>query len=134
MQDDFKAEQIAPCGMNCGICVAFFGYTMSGKKRKQACKGCRTRKSKCTFIKKDCRRLATGQAKYCYECTGFPCENLERLDKRYREKYGMSMIENLRSIQAMGIDRFLKNERGRWRCPSCGGVICVHNKKCYTCT
>jgi hypothetical protein len=30
----FSEELIAPCGMNCGICVAFFGYTMSGNKRK----------------------------------------------------------------------------------------------------
>ena len=34
-----KPELIAPCGMNCSICVAYFGYTMSGKKRKMDCPG-----------------------------------------------------------------------------------------------
>ena len=25
------AKLIAPCGMDCGVCVGFFGYTMSEK-------------------------------------------------------------------------------------------------------
>jgi TP53 regulating kinase-like protein len=33
----FLPELIAPCGMNCGVCVAFFGYTLEGKKRKHVC-------------------------------------------------------------------------------------------------
>ncbi len=45
----------------------------------------------------------------------------------------MSPIENLRSIQANGVRQFLKNEKERWKCPNCGGVICVHNKKFYNC-
>jgi uncharacterized OB-fold protein len=45
----------------------------------------------------------------------------------------MSMIENLEYIQKNGIDNFLKKERERWKCSKCGGIICVHNKKCYTC-
>lgn len=31
-----KKELIAPCGMNCALCVSYFGYTMSGKERKKA--------------------------------------------------------------------------------------------------
>ena len=45
----------------------------------------------------------------------------------------MSMIENLENIQKNGIEEFLKKERERWKCLKCGGIICVHNKKCYTC-
>jgi hypothetical protein len=129
----FLPEFIAPCGMNCGICVAFFGYTMKGDKRKHPCNTCRSRKSQCTFIKKKCYKLATKQIEYCFECTDFPCANLRTLDKGYRNKYGMSMIENLSYIQANGIEQFLKNEQKRWKCPSCGGIICVHNKTCYAC-
>ncbi len=130
----FLPELIAPCGMNCGICVAFFGYTMKGKKRKHRCNTCRSRKNQCAFIKEKCDKLATKQIEYCFECTDFPCENLRTLDKRYRNKYGMSMIENLNYIQTNGIEQFLKNEQERWKCPNCGGTICVHNKICYTCS
>jgi hypothetical protein len=45
----------------------------------------------------------------------------------------MSMIDNLRYIQTRGIDQFLTNEQERWKCSICGGIICVHDKKCYTC-
>jgi len=129
----FLPELIAPCGMNCGTCVAFFGYTMEGKKRKHRCSTCRSRKSQCAFLKEDCDKLATKQIEYCFECTDFPCANLKTLDNRYREKYGMSMIENLSYIKAEGIKQFLKNEQERWKCPNCGGIVCVHNKTCYTC-
>jgi ribosomal protein S27AE len=43
------------------------------------------------------------------------------------------MIENLNEIKNSGIDKFLKNQREKYRCPKCGGVICIHNKKCYEC-
>jgi hypothetical protein len=129
----FLPELIAPCGMNCGICVAFFGYTLEGKKRKHVCSTCRSRVSRCAFLKEQCDKLATKQIVYCFECPDFPCESLRTLDKRYRNKYGMSMIENLSYIQANGIEQFLKNEQERWKCHNCGGIICVHNKTCYTC-
>ncbi len=126
-------ELVAPCGIDCGLCIAFFGYTAKGEKRKQACSGCRLRRSPCAFIKKGCAQLATKKIDYCFECADFPCARLTRLDRRYRRNYGMSPIENLRSIQANGVRQFLKNEKERWKCPNCGGVICVHNKKCYNC-
>ena len=78
-------------------------------------------------------KLATKQIENCFECIVFPCGKLETLDKRYRDKYGMSMIENLKYIQTNGVKQFLKNEQERWKCPTCGGVICVHDEKCYTC-
>jgi len=130
----FVPALIAPCGMNCGICISFFGYTLHGKKRKRPCSGCRFRKTQCAFLKQQCDTLATRRIEYCFECTGFPCENLTTLDTRYRDKYGMSMIENLRYIQTQGIEQFLKNEQERWTCATCGGVICVHNETCYTCS
>jgi len=43
------------------------------------------------------------------------------------------MIENLEYIQQKGINKFIIHELSRWKCPKCGGVLCVHNKKCYTC-
>jgi hypothetical protein len=55
------------------------------------------------------------------------------LDKRYRTKYGMSMIENLNNIENLGIRQFVRNEIERWRCPECGGMICVHKPACIYC-
>jgi hypothetical protein len=44
----------------------------------------------------------------------------------------MSLVENLKDM-SKGIDEYFKHEEERWKCPSCEGVICVHNKKCYSC-
>jgi len=133
MSVSFNQKLIAPCGMNCRICIGFFGYTMGDKKRKKPCIGCRLEEKKCAFIKKKCKRLSNEEIKFCFECEVFPCENLKKLDKRYRTKYKMSMIENLEYIKKNGIGKFIENEVERWKCPKCGGVICVHNGKCYTC-
>lgn len=32
MNASLDAKLIAPSGINCGTCMAFFGYTMSGKR------------------------------------------------------------------------------------------------------
>ena len=133
MSEPFDETLIAPCGMNCGICISYFGYAVNGRKRKHPCSGCRVRDKQCAFLKKQCRMLSDKAVGFCFECVDFPCENLDKLDKRYREKYNMSMIENLEYINKNGIGKFLENEKIRWRCPKCGGVVCVHNKRCYSC-
>jgi len=133
MMNKIESDLIAPCGMNCAICVGFFGYAVNGRKRKKKCIGCRLRNKHCVFLKKGCDNLTKNKIAFCFECNDFPCEKLEKLDKRYREKYNMSMIENLKYIEKYGMDKFLKNERKRWKCPKCGEIICVHTKKCYFC-
>jgi ribosomal protein L37AE/L43A len=62
-----------------------------------------------------------------------PCEKLAHLDKRYRERYGMSMIENLKLIKAKGMAEFLKSQAEKYTCPDCGDVVCVHDSKCLAC-
>jgi len=42
----------------------------------------------------------------------------------------MSMMENLKFIEEKGIKSFLEQQRKKYTCPKCGGVICVHRKKC----
>lgn len=62
-----------------------------------------------------------------------PCKNLDRIDRRYRTRYGMSMVENLRKIKTNGIETFLKNQEAKYKCPACSDVRSVHDGKCYTC-
>ncbi len=122
---------IAPCGMNCGICMAYL-------REKNKCPGCRaTDTSKAISVMRckitNCEVIQKGKAKFCFGCDNFPCENLKHLDKRYRTKYNMSMIENLETIRDTGIREFLRNEDSRWTCLQCGGTICVHKGYCTIC-
>ncbi len=126
---------IAPCGMNCRLC---WGYI----REKNTCPGCRkietqeSQKSKCrtTCIIRNCEQIAKGKIKYCSDdCNRFPCTRLKNLDKRYRAKYGMSMINNLKMIDEFGIRHFIQNEKEKWICPECGEMICVHRPTCLSC-
>ena len=127
---------IAPCGMNCALCANYMAMKYDLKKagiQKSYCAGCRPRGKNCAFMKKSCELLGEGKVEYCFECPDFPCRRLKALDKRYRTKYHMSMIENLTFIKEKGMVEFLKKEEKKWQCPECGGVISCHNGICYSC-
>jgi len=47
---------------------------------------------------------------YCFDCGDFPCARLVHLDKRYRAKYGTSVMDNLLNIKKIGIKKFIENE------------------------
>lgn len=80
-----------------------------------------------------CNLLGEGLVRFCFECESYPCKRLKALDKRYRTKYHMSMIENLDSIRDQGMRDFLEAQEVEWRCPTCGGTICCHTGLCMNC-
>jgi len=96
---------IAPCGMNCAICSAFLAYKNNIPKKARSityCKGCRPRNKQCAFLKKKCKddlKLLKGEIDFCFECNFYPCEQLIRIDEKYKREYKMSMIENLELIK-----------------------------------
>ena len=122
---------IAPCGINCRLFLAY------GRDRKP-CPGCQGENAfkppSCAACRiKNCARLASGQVAGCVKCDQFPCERLAHLDKRYRTKYGASPIENLISIEEIGMLAFIKNENEKWSCPNCGMLLCMHSAECLSC-
>jgi len=126
---------IAPCGMNCLICsrhLAFKNNILNQGIGIPYCLGCRKKNNKCAFQKK-CDLLSKSKIEYCFQCPNFPCERLKKLDERYRNRYHMSMIENLEYIKENGIDQFLTWQEEKWRCPRCGGFVCCHNGLCFSC-
>jgi hypothetical protein len=130
--DDFSVKYAlaAPCGMYCGYCRQYLDREYGLKK---GCEGCRIRNKDCAFLKNKCPSLKEGRIHFCHECDTFPCDNLDRLDEKYRNKYGVSLVGNLERIKSIGADRWLEEQRDRWQCPACGGRQCVHEKKCYGC-
>lgn len=117
--------------MNCGICFAYL-------RKTNKCPGCRGDDTDKPITRinckiKTCIFLKSNELEFCFECGKFPCDNLKHLDKRYRTKYEMSMIENLEDIKQLGTTKFIIREIAKWKCPACSGTICVHNKKCYIC-
>lgn len=126
-----KSTLIAPCGMNCRLCYAYI-------REKNSCPGCYGRDDlksiSCALCRiKNCDTRELGKFKYCFTCEMFPCSRMKHLDKRYRTKYGMSMIENLETIKKFGIRKFIAQEKERWACSKCGEIMCVHKERCIFC-
>lgn len=132
MKNNINLNLIAPCGMNCSVCIGYL-------REKNNCFGCRgVDKSKTDSCKrcviKNCEILKKSKQRFCSnKCKKFPCLRLKNLDKRYRTKYGMSMLENLEAIKSLGIRKFAKDEKARWICKKCGNVLCVHRDFCMEC-
>jgi len=56
------------------------------------------------------------------------CKKLAHLDKRYRERYDMSIVENLKMLKEKGMYEFLRDQAEKYFGPNCGtGVLCVHD-------
>ena len=118
-----KRELVASCGMNCGVCLHYL-------RKRNKCLGCFSgRKVNQRPIKCGIKLCKDRHGEYCFNCDKFPCERLKRLDKRYRDKYGMSEIENLEYIRDKGLKKFLEKESKSWIFKK--GVFCVHDKKYY---
>jgi hypothetical protein len=123
-----KSNLIAPCGMNCMICKGYL-------REKNKCPGCRfidikklKTRNKC--IIRNCNELKNNGLKFCsIKCKKFPCQRLKNLDKRYKTKYNMSMINNLNTINIKGLREFLKQQKNKYQKPN--GVLCVHDNQYY---
>lgn len=114
---------IAPCGMNCGLCLHYL-------REKNKCPGCFSgRKVNNRPIKCGRRLCKKRHGDFCFECDDFPCDSIKRLDERYRKRYGMSEIENLKFIKKEGIEKFVESQAKKY-CTS-KGTFCVHDKKYY---
>jgi len=133
MDKGFKYQgMIAPCGMNCGLCIGHL-------REEKPCGGCYGREDKnkpetcrsCSIV--NCEFLETTESGFCYDCDKYPCVRLKSLDKRYRAKYHMSMLENLGRINNNGLLAFLTMEDSRWNCLNCGSGLSVHRNICINC-
>ena len=124
-QNPFRSSLVAPCGMDCAICAAFL-------REKNRCSGCteanQSQRRHCTIAA--CEHI---RKKFSHECGNFPCRRLKQLDKRYRTRYRMSMLDNLAAIRKDGIRAFVQSEREHWTCTACGGTIDVHHHCCSVC-
>lgn len=128
---ELTGQLIAPCGINCGLCIAY-------QRDKNSCCGCNitdSNKSKhcqnCSI--KNCPELVISDIKFCFTCKKYPCTRLKLLDKRYRLKYGMSSNTNLQIIDKEGIDQFIASEQIKWQCVHCGKFLCMHRNVCLNC-
>ena len=126
---DIFITMVAPCGMNCAVCYAHL-------RKKKTCPGCRGQEESQPAYCRRCRIrecvLSRG-LDFCSECSSFPCPPVKQMDKRYRQRYHVSLIENGIRIKTGGADQFMGEEKQKWTCAQCGGAICLHDRLCCEC-
>ena len=127
----FERVHLAPCGINCGTCRAYL-------RDRNKCSGCMSGEGSkvghcysCSI--RNCESLEKTTSKFCYDCNSFPCRRISQIDKRYRTKYRISLLKNLRTLQENGMETYIRSENDRWTCSNCGSVLCVHLSKCMKC-
>ena len=54
-----------------------------------------------------------------------------RMSMPIRSRTSASLIENLRQVKGKGLTPFLREQEARYRCPTYGGVLCIHDGICY---
>jgi hypothetical protein len=124
-----NAQNIAPCGINCSLCSAF-------SRKKDTCPGCNgigTKPVYCRTCQIRFCSLKTAENEFCGSCGNYPCKRMKTLYKRYNEKYGVNIYENLETIRKKGIDKLIEEEEKKWRCSKCGSLLCMHKNKCPAC-
>ena len=108
-----KISDIAPCGINCSLCLAF-------QRTKNSCNGCNgpndNKRKSCIVCKiKNCEEKNGNDRLLCNKCKKYPCKRIKHLNKRYSERYNVSIYTNFNVIHEEGIKEFassnLKCER-----------------------
>ena len=129
MPASIDPRMIAPCGMNCAVCYVH----LRDKKPCQGCLGADVHKpNHCRACKIKACADEKGVA-YCFACADFPCPTIKRMDKSYRARYQVSLIDYGRAIKVDGMEAFLAAQVAQWTCPHCGGAISLHDRVCSDC-
>ena len=55
------------------------------------------------------------------------------LEKSYHKRYQASLIENSRFVQAHGLEHFMEQQKAKYTCPKCGGIVSMHDRECSEC-
>lgn len=130
----FTKEMIAPCGLDCSVCIARLEYNppcpgcwSDGEGKPEHC----ARLCEIAF----CEHRKDLEDGYCDKCEHYPCTHILRMEEKYQNEYPLkeSLMGNLSEMRRLGMDEFLRNENAKWRCSHCGGVLCVHTGKCIDC-
>lgn len=127
--NDIDINMFAPCGMNCKVCYkhcyhkkACAGCLNSDKGKPEHCRKCKI---------KDC--VKAKEITYCYECLEYPCKLIKNLEKSYNKRYQASLMENSISVKKHGLKVFMKEQKEKYTCSKCQGIISMHDKECSEC-
>lgn len=126
---EIETNMFAPCGMNCMVCYKHCNH-------KKPCEGCLENEEGKPGHCRTCRIKTCVNSKgllHCFACMEFPCSHIRLLEKSYRTRYGVSLIENSTYVKEHGLEEFMKRQKEQYTCAACGGVVSLHDAVCSEC-
>lgn len=127
------------CGLYCGACCSFISkekldgvqsaLEMRTEADEQPCNGCNDDgQSSCEFVV--CNKEHGTEC--CAFCSEFPCPMIEKFSVEEWEHHQV-VLDNLRRIKEIGVDRWLEEQAKYWQCPTCGCRTQWYQEKCTRC-
>jgi len=96
---------------------------LSGGKLAAHCQNCAIRK--CAESKQNDSR--------CADCEELPCTRITTLINMGHYLHRNEYLPNLKKIHEMGVQKWIKYEEERWRCPQCGLPMSWYDAECARC-
>lgn len=128
-EEKLNEKMFAPCGMNCTVCYKHCyhkkpcaGCLQSDDGKPEHCRKCKI---------KNC--VKDKALKYCFECLEYPCKRLKYLEDNYQTRYAASLNENSLFVKKYGLAEFMEQQKAKYTCPACGGIISLHDLECSEC-
>ena len=125
-EGNIETIMFAPCGMNCKVCYKHCyhrkpcsGCLNSDAEKSEHCRKCKI---------KDC--IQSKNLSYCFECLEFPSKQIKYVEKSYNKRYQASLIENSKFVQKHGLEKFMEQQKKKYACSKCGGIISIHDGEC----
>jgi hypothetical protein len=150
---DGSERLVAPCGLYCGACPMYLASQekdeakfkalmqqfsagkMQLKQEDLLCDGCIANGRVASFCRKCATRsCAEGKAGVtrCSDCSDFPCARITNFNNDGMLHHA-EVLQNLRQIRDMGIQKWTRYEEDRWRCPQCAASLSWYDKACQKC-
>lgn len=115
LQTLFEQWQMPPDDFDCDGCLAggrLIGYCLECKMRL------------CAAEKEGVTR--------CSDCPDFPCSIITDFNNDGWPHHAL-VLDKLRSMQEIGLEAWVKNEKEFWSCPQCQTPVAWYTKTCYEC-
>jgi hypothetical protein len=157
-----KLHLAAACGTYCGACPAYLAKhcedeQMKIKRQKISsavpeqplkgippsnwmqgllCDGCLSGgvlAAHCKTCNIRVHALETQDGARCTNCKELPCYRVQGLINMGQYLHRHEYLPNLKKIQEMGAEAWVKKEEARWRCPKCSLPMSWYDVECIRC-
>jgi hypothetical protein len=152
-----KEHLAAACGTYCGACPAYIAKHGTDEqkqliqKKKSAfglgippsnwmdgllCDGCLSGGQLAAHCQRCNIRLCAANKQNdsrCSDCEELPCYRITNLINMGGYLHRKEYLPNLEKIREMGVQKWVKKEEERWRCPKCGMPMSWYDTGCAGC-